>query len=133
MDSQAKQNMAGISKVIMNSGEKEVKFTFNSIEIIKEQTGLNPPEFLQSFYEKALKKTTKTKNEMDFIQTVSNNIEPSDVAMLLYAGLAHTKQYKTIEEVKDDMIAGEYYVYMGAVVTAVGKLITDFITPRQTI
>ena len=46
-------------------------------------------------------------------------------------GLLHTKKYNSVEELEEDMILEKYYIYVGAIVIATGKLLTDFLTLGQ--
>ena len=64
------------------------------------------------------------------IELLEKVVSPEELSFLLYCGLLHEKKYKSIEELEDDMIVSQEFVYMGVLIIAMGKLITDYTTAK---
>ena len=131
---EAEKSIAGLVPVKLESGEYNLKFTNRSNQLIYEKTGKRMVEYLSNMHTEAIKKVNevkKQKTEMGMIEAMTNVLTPEQLAFIMYCGLLHNKKHKSVEDVEDDMIVSQEFVYIGAVVLAVGKLLADYITVEQ--
>lgn len=132
MITEAEKEIKGFVEIELISGKQYIKFTNRANQVIWEKTGKTIAEYLQDVYVKATKNIkTKGKTEAGMIEMVAKALSPAEVSLLLFCGLLHTKKYNSIEELEEDMYLEKYYVYVGAIVIATGKLLTDFLTLGQ--
>ena len=130
MITEAEKEIKGLVEIELNSGKQYIKFTNRANQVIWEKTGKTIAEYLQDIYVKATKNIKNKKTEAGMIELLEKVVSPEELSFLLYCGLLHEKKYKNIEELEDDMIVSQEFVYMGALIIAMGKLITDYITAK---
>lgn len=131
MITEAEKEIKGFVEIELISGKQYIKFTNRANQVIWEKTGKTIAEYLQEIYVKATKNIKNKKTEAGMIEMVAKALSPGEVSLLLFCGLLHTKKYNSIEELEEDMYLEKYYVYVGAIVIATGKLLTDFLTLGQ--
>ena len=132
MITEAEKEIKGYVEIELISGKQHIKFTNRANQVIWEKTGKTIAEYLQDVYAKATKNIKlKGRTEAGMIEMVSKALSPAEVSLLLFCGLLHTKKYNSIEQLEEDMYLEKYYVYVGAIVIATGKLLTDFLTLGQ--
>ena len=132
---EAEKTIQGLVPVKMESGEYFIKFNNRANQMIYEKTGKRAIEYLKDLHNEAIgnvKKNVETeKTEMGMIEALEKIMQPKDVSFLLYCGLIHTGKYNSVEDVEADMILSQEFVYIGAIIIAVGKLLTDYLTAGQ--
>lgn len=131
MISEAQKTIEAIVEIELKSGKKELKFDFDAIAYIEEQTGLSLIEFLFKTRTRLIEGINQDSTDSEKNNEILKNITAKDVLMLLFAGLAHLEEFKDEKELKKELITVNYYKYKVQVMNAVGKLIMDFITPKQ--
>ena len=127
---EAEKTVQGLVPIQMESGEHFIKFNNRANQMIYEKTGKRMVEYFKDLYNSATKQLEKKKTDAGMIELLEKVVSPEELSFLLFCGLLHEKKYKSIEELEDDMIVSQEFVYMGVLIIAMGKLITDYITAK---
>ena len=129
--SNLRKDIEGIVEIELKSGKKEVKFTWDSIAFFKEKTGKNPNTYLIEVGLKSAYNLPEDITEEEKTRLIIDSTSTQDVELVLFAGLMHTKEFDTIEELREELLPHLFNDYVVCAVAVAGKHIMQSLTKKK--